>query len=75
MSGSKEMEFTEQFTSGGDVSGEIGGEIEGEIFIPMDSGEMDDGTLDEPVFTTIVSGYSKRLSTCTKTCLFLRNVI
>ena len=37
-----------------EISGKIGGEVEGEIFIPMES-EADEGTLDEPVSTTLVS--------------------
>ena len=51
MSTPKEMEFTEHLTGGGDVDGEIGGDI----FIPMESGKLEDeGTLDEPVTTTLV---------------------
>lgn len=50
MAMSEELEFNDQLTSGGDVSGDIGGEI----FIPMDSGGHDEGTLDEPVSATLV---------------------
>lgn len=52
MSSPEEMEFSEH-PMGGSV-GEVSGDIGGEIFIPMDSAELDDGTLDEPVATTLV---------------------
>ena len=52
MSTPKEMEFSEHLAGGGEVDGEIGGEI----FIPMETGKLEDeGTLDEPVSTTLVS--------------------
>ncbi len=51
MSAPKEMEFSEHLIGGGEVDGEIGGEI----FLSMETGEEDGGTLDEPVSTTLVS--------------------
>lgn len=52
-----EMEFpmSTELVVNEEVSGKIGEEIEGEIFIPMESELGDDGTLDEPVSTTLVS--------------------
>lgn len=44
------MEFSQHLSGGEGVSGDIGGEI----FIPVDSGEAEEGTLDEPVMTTLV---------------------
>lgn len=53
MSSPEEMEFSEHPMGGG--VGEMSGDIGGEIFIPMEPRELaDDGTLDEPVTTTLV---------------------
>jgi hypothetical protein len=50
------MEFSDQPIGGSASGGEVSGDIGGEIFIPLDSdGSYDHGTLDEPVFTTLVS--------------------
>lgn len=38
-----------------EVVGKIGEEVGGDIFIPMESELSDEGTLDEPVATTLVS--------------------
>lgn len=57
MSAPKEMEFSDHPIGGN--AGELSGDIGGEIFIPLDSQDeierRDDGTLDEPVTTTLVS--------------------
>ena len=50
MAAQKEMEFSEHLAGGEGVSGDIGGEI----FIPVESEDGDEGTLDEPVLTTLV---------------------
>ena len=47
----KELEFEEQLTGGDDLSGHIGGDI----YIPVEPEGLDEGTLDEPVMTTLVS--------------------
>ncbi len=50
----KELEFEEQLTGGDDLSGHIGGDI----YIPVEPEGLDEGTLDEPVMTTLVSMYN-----------------
>ena len=59
MSEPKELEFTENLSSGG--GGDVDGKIGGEIFIPVDSEQIDHGTLDEPVTTTLVRNSSSRV--------------
>ena len=50
MASPKELEFDEHLAAGEGVTGDIGGEI----FIPVDPDDTDEGTLDEPVLTTLV---------------------
>ena len=57
MSAPKEMEFSEHLTGGEGVTGDIGGEI----FIPLDSAQEQEGTLDEPVLKTLVSSSGDNL--------------